>query len=69
MRQIFLNVNTLTKDKGDALEQEMSFVFETPEKHTWREGYVCHLNSARTIHSTLDLNTAVVAICLIFLFL
>ena len=39
MRQIFMDVATLTKEKGDALEQEMSFVFETPEKHTWREGY------------------------------
>ena len=39
MRQIFMNVATLSKEKGDALEQEMSFVFETPEKHTWREGY------------------------------
>ncbi|XP_066930463.1 ankyrin repeat and LEM domain-containing protein 1-like isoform X2 [Clytia hemisphaerica] len=38
MRQIFLNTLTLPKDKGDSLEQEMSFVFENPEKHTWREG-------------------------------
>ena len=38
MRQIFLNTLTVSKDKGDSLEQEMAFVFENPEKHTWREG-------------------------------
>ena len=42
MRQVFTETTAdkplITKEKGDGLEQEMSFVFETPEKHTWREG-------------------------------
>lgn len=30
----------MTKAKGDELEEEMGYIFDKPEKHTWREGYV-----------------------------
>lgn len=38
MRLVLLGTSTVTKAKGDELEEEMGYIFDKPEKHTWREG-------------------------------
>lgn len=40
MRLVLLgtSTSTVTKAKGDELEEEMGYIFDKPEKHTWREG-------------------------------
>lgn len=38
MRQVLLNIASISKQRGEQLENEMASMFENPEKHTWREG-------------------------------
>ncbi|XP_057309067.1 ankyrin repeat and LEM domain-containing protein 1-like [Hydractinia symbiolongicarpus] len=38
MRLVLSGTSTVTKAKGDELEEEMGYIFDKPEKHTWREG-------------------------------